>query len=180
MGSDEDATHATLVEYLDFLAHSVEQHNGKIMHYVGDAVLAKFVAVVDALTAATSIQVELRKRNIDLALTRRMQFRIGINLADVIDDRGEIYGDGVNIAARLESLADPGGVCVSDAVFAAASRELPLTYEYMGEQQVKNIVQPLRAYRVILDHPQIVSGDIGSDGSESTRSRRPSIAQYEQ
>ncbi len=123
-GEDEDATHRTLTEYLDLISSTIESHGGKVMHYAGDAVLAKFEAVVDAMSAAVAIQDELKTRNEDVPDSRKVQFRIGVNLGDVIEDRGDIYGDGVNIAARLESLAKPGGICISDAVRSAVGKML--------------------------------------------------------
>ena len=115
-GDDEDATHRRLSEYLDLISETIEQHRGRVMHYAGDAVLAQFSAVLDAMSTAIAIQRELRIRNDPLSGDRKVQFRIGINSGDVIEDRGDIYGDGVNVAARLESLASPGGICISDAV----------------------------------------------------------------
>ncbi len=149
-GEDEDATHRTLSEYLDLIASTIGSHGGQVMHYAGDAVLAKFDAVVDALSSAVSIQNELETRNEDLPNERKVQFRIGVNLGDVIEDRGDIYGDGVNVAARLESLADEGGICISESVRTAIGKKLDLGYEFMGEQQVKNIEEPVRAYKVAL------------------------------
>ncbi len=148
-GEDEDATHRTLGEYLDLISSTVESNRGQVIHYAGDAVLAKFDAVVDAMSAAVAIQNELKVRTRDYPDERKLQFRIGVNLGDVIEDRGDIYGDGVNIAARLESLAAPGGICVSESIYDAVSNSLPFSYEFMGEQQVKNIEKPVRAYRVI-------------------------------
>ena len=115
---DEDATHRRLAEYLDQIAVTIESHGGRVMHYAGDAVLAMFEAVVDALSCAAHIQNVLGTRNDDLPDDRKVQFRIGVNLGDVIEDRGDIYGDGVNVAARLESLAEPGGICISESVWA--------------------------------------------------------------
>ena len=123
-GEDEDATHRALSEYLDLVASTIETHRGQVMHYAGDAVLAMFEAVVDAVSGAVAIQNELQTRNQDLPDERKVQFRIGVNLGDVIEDRGDIYGDGVNVAARLESLADPGGICISDAVRSAIGKKL--------------------------------------------------------
>jgi class 3 adenylate cyclase/pimeloyl-ACP methyl ester carboxylesterase len=148
-GEDEDATHRRLREYLDFISASVEHQHGRVMHYAGDAVLAMFEAVVDALSCASIIQSDLKERNADLPKERKLQFRIGVNLGDVIEDRGDIYGDGVNIAARLEGLAEAGGICVSESVYDAVSNSLPLSYAFMGEQQVKNIEKPVRVYRVL-------------------------------
>jgi len=149
-GEDEDATHRTLSEYLDLISACIDSHDGQVMHYAGDAVLAKFDAVVDSMSAAVSIQSELNARNVDVPEERRVQFRIGVNLGDVIEDRGDIYGDGVNVAARLESLADPGGICVSDAVRSAIGKKLNLKYEDIGEQKVKNISESVRSYKIMM------------------------------
>ncbi|MEE9598754.1 MAG: adenylate/guanylate cyclase domain-containing protein [Acidiferrobacterales bacterium] len=153
-GQDEDATHRTLTEYLDLIASTIESHRGQVMHYAGDAVLAQFTAVVDALSSAVAIQNELQTRNEALPDERKVRFRIGVNSGDVIEDRGDIYGDGVNVAARLESLAEPGGICISESVRTATGKKLPLDYEFMGEQTVKNIAEPVRAYRVLTDTAQ--------------------------
>ena len=150
-GEDEDATHRRLSEYLDCISGLVSEHHGRVMHYAGDAVLAMFDAVADGLSCAAEIQRELGRRNAPLPRERRLEFRIGVNLGDVIEDRGDIYGDGVNIAARLESLAEPGGVCVSESVYDTVSSSLPFSYAYMGEQRVKNIDKPVRVYRVFAD-----------------------------
>ena len=147
-GQDEDTTHQQLSEHLDLIAENVKNHRGQVMHYAGDAVLAKFEAVVDAVSSATDIQEQLLARNANLPNQRKVQFRIGVNLGDVIEDRGDIYGDGVNIAARLESIADPGGVCVSASVFEQIKNKLDFQIEDMGEQELKNIAEKIRAYRV--------------------------------
>ncbi len=155
-GDDEDATHRTLSEYLDLVSSIIETHRGKVMHYAGDAVLAQFNAVLDALSSAVAIQKELTLRNESLPKARQVKFRIGVNLGDVIEDRGDIYGDGVNVAARLEALAEPGGICVSDSVRAAVGDRLPLDYLALGDQKVKNIEKPVCAFRVAMDarpHP---------------------------
>ncbi len=169
---DEDATHRTLSAYLDVISRTVEDHRGRVMHYAGDAVLAKFDAVVDALSSAVAIQKELTGRNQDLPDERRVQFRIGVNLGDVIEDRGDIYGDGVNVAARLESLAEPGGICLSESVCTAIGKKLALDYEPMGEQRVKNIEEPIRAYRVRLETPTAHSPNSASVKAPA----RPSLA----
>jgi adenylate cyclase len=150
-GEDEDATHKALSAYLDLITSTIQSNHGKVMHFAGDAVLAMFEAVVDAVSSATAIQELLLSRNSDLPASRKLQFRIGVNLGDVIEDRGDIYGDGVNIAARLEALADPSGICISDAVRSAIGNKLGLVYEDMGEQQVKNIAEAVRAYKVVID-----------------------------
>ncbi len=150
-GEDEEGTHRLLSEYLDRLSAHVEGNNGRVVHYAGDAMLAVFDTVVDAVSGGVDVQNDLHARNEALPEERRVWFRIGINLGDVIVDRDDIYGDGVNIAARLEGLADPGGICVSGTVHDALGSRLALGYAFMGEQQVKNIAQPVRAYRVIFD-----------------------------
>ncbi len=150
-GDDEDATHRTLSEYLDLASSIIESHRGQVMHYAGDAVLAQFNAALDALSASVAVQSELERRNGFLPEQRRVRFRIGVNLGDVIEDRGDIYGDGVNVAARLEALAEPGGICVSDSVRAAVGDRLSLDYLALGDQKVKNIDKPVSAYRVVID-----------------------------
>jgi TolB-like protein/class 3 adenylate cyclase len=149
-GEDEEGTHRRLSKYLDLISTDIGGHNGHVVHYAGDAVLADFGTVADALICAAAIQRGLSLRNEDVPEERKVQFRIGVNLGDVIEDRGDIYGDGVNVAARLESLADPGGICISESVHTAVGNKLPFDYEYMGEQEVKNIAKPVKAYRARL------------------------------
>jgi len=149
-GEDEEGTHLRLSTYLDVISASIAQYHGKVMHFAGDAVLADFGTVSDALACAAMVQRDLDGRNADLPDERKVQFRLGVNLGEVIVDRNEIYGDGVNVAARLESLAEPGGICISESVHAAIGNKLPLDYEFIGEQQVKNIEKPVRAYRARL------------------------------
>jgi class 3 adenylate cyclase/pimeloyl-ACP methyl ester carboxylesterase len=172
-GEDEDATHRALSEYLDLISKTIESHRGQVMHYAGDAVLAKFNAVVDALSCAVAIQTDLRTRNQDLPDNRRVRFRIGVNLGDVIEDRGDIYGDGVNVAARLESLAEPGGVCISESVRTAIGKKLSLDYESMGAQQVKNIEEPVHAYHARLKPGAVLPTPSHPTGAE----REPSLEQ---
>jgi adenylate cyclase len=174
-GEDEDATHRTLSEYLDRISRVIESHRGQVMHYAGDAVLAKFDAVVDAMSAAVTIQSELKTPNESLPSERKVEFRIGVNSGDVIEDRGDIYGDGVNVAARLESLGEAGGICISESVHTAIGNKLPLNYEFMGEQDVKNIDKPVRAYRVMLDGNKKKTTKSSSETSPSM-SDKPSIA----
>jgi len=180
-GDDEDATHRTLSEYLDFIAQAISAHNGKVMHYAGDAVLAKFDAVVDALSSATDIQIKLASKNEKLPDERKLYFRIGVNLGDVIEDRGDIYGDGVNIAARLEGLAYPGGICISEAVRSAIKKKFDLRYEEMGEQVLKNIEEPVRAHRVLIRSLAEMAPDSGNSASavatlEFALPDRPTVA----
>ncbi len=150
-GRDEEGTHRTLTAYLDSITETIKRHGGRTVHFAGDAVLADFASVVAALNCAVEVQRELAVRNAELPEDRRLRFRIGINLGEVIVDRGDIYGDGVNVAARLEGLADPGGICISGSVFDQVAGKLDYGFEYLGEQRVKNIEKPIPAYRVLLD-----------------------------
>ena len=180
-GADEDATHKTLNKYLDLFSQTIESHHGQVMHYAGDAILARFEAAVDALSCASVVQQQLAEYNENLPENSQLHFRIGLNLGDVIEDRGEIYGDGVNIAARLESLADPGGICVSDAIRSAVQKKLDLNYEEMGDQSLKNIEEPVRAYRVLMDiRSSAIPGSTGAESSSSSLEfsvpDRPSVA----
>lgn len=147
-GADEDATHRKLGEYLDLIDREITAHRGKVMHYAGDAVLAMFEAVSDSVICAVSIQRLLTEKNEPMPDDSRIQFRIGVNLGDVIEDRGDIYGDGVNVAARLESIAEPGGICVSSAVYEQVHGKLDLYFQDMGTRELKNIDGPVRAYRI--------------------------------
>jgi adenylate cyclase len=149
-GEDEDATHRRLKESLDLISRVVTTYHGRVINYSGDAALAMFEAVVDALSCAAAIQRDIESLNQNVPDERKIQFRIGINLGDIIEDDGDIFGDGVNIAARLEKLSEPGGICISESAHAAAGRNLPFDFEFMGEQHVKNIADPVRAYHARL------------------------------
>jgi len=174
-GEDEEGTHRRLSEYLDLVSTSIDRHQGTVIHYAGDAVLADFSTVTSALECATSIQNDLSSRSRNLPDDRKIQFRIGINLGEVIVDRDDIYGNDVNIAARLEGLADAGGICISDAVRTAIGNKLPLAYEFMGEQSVKNIEHPIRAYQVKL-HSKDQSQEEVPEFLEFELPKEPSIA----
>ncbi len=152
MADDEMATISTISEYRDVMANLIRQHRGRVVDTSGDNVLAEFSSVVDAMQSAVSIQKELKARNSRLPEHRWMQFRIGINIGEVIQEGERIYGDGVNIAARLETLAQPGGICLSRIAYDQIESKLPLGYEYIGEQPLKNISKPLHAYRVVLEN----------------------------
>ncbi len=158
MGEDEEATVRTLTAYREVLTTLIQQHNGQVLDSPGDNLLAEFVSVVDAVQCAVAVQKEIKARNNELSENRRMQFRIGINLGDVIQEADRIYGDGVNIAARLESLADPGGICISKTAFDHIESKLPYGYDFIGDQTVKNIAKPVAAYRVLMDPRVTVSG----------------------
>jgi hypothetical protein len=151
MGEDEEATHRTLTSYRKLIDSLIEQHHGRFVNSAGDSVLAEFASVVNAVQCAIEIQTALKSENANLPPDRRMEFRIGINLGDVIVDGVQIYGDGVNVAARLESLAEPGGICISGTVHEQVRDKLALGYEDAGEQEVKNIARPVRVWRVVAE-----------------------------
>ena len=147
-GEDEVGTHATVSARLALIARAVEARGGEVGNFAGDAILAQFPSAVSAVACAVEVQRDFARRNQGIAEDRQVRFRIGINLGDVIVDQGEPFGDGVNVAARLEALAEPGGVCISGTTFDALGSSLPLQFESLGEQTVKNIARPVRAYRV--------------------------------
>jgi TolB-like protein/class 3 adenylate cyclase len=148
MGDDEEVTIRTLTAYRDLMTRLIQQYHGRVVDAPGDNVLAEFVSVVEAVQCAVAIQQALTVRNAELPSNRAMPFRIGINLGDVVVDGERIYGDGVNIAARLESLAEGGGICIAGTVFDQIESKLDLAYIYRGEQIVKNIIKPVRIYQV--------------------------------
>ncbi len=151
MGEDEEGTLRTLTAYREVIDALIHQYRGRIVGTAGDSVLAEFASVVDVMRCAVEIQQQLKTKNADLPAQRRMEFRIGINLGDVMVDAEQIYGDGVNIAARLESLAEAGGIYLSGTVYDQVENKLTLTYEYLGEQTIKNIARPVRVYRVVME-----------------------------
>ena len=148
MGEDEDATIRTLTTYRELMSTLIDKHRGRVVDSPGDNLMAEFGSVVDAVRCAVEIQEELRVRNAELPESRKMEFRIGINLGDVVQEGDRIYGDGINIAARVEGLADGGGICISGAVYDSIKNKLSLSYESMGEHTVKNIKEPVRVYRM--------------------------------
>jgi adenylate cyclase len=162
MGDDEPATVRTITEFREVSASAVARHGGRVVDAPGDNVLAEFPSVVDAARCAVEVQRELGTRNAALPEARRMRFRIGINLGDVIVEGQRLYGDGVNIAARLESLAEGGGICVSGSAWDQVEGKLPLDGDFLGEQVVKNIARPVRAYRLRLDEGQAPAPKRGS------------------
>jgi len=151
MGEDEEWTVRTLSAYREIMRGFIQQHRGRIVSTPGDNVLAEFASVVDAVQCSVEIQQVLRAKNAMLPENRRMEFRIGINLGDVIEEGEQIYGDGVNIAARLEGLADAGGICISESAYQQIENKLPLKYDYLGEHEVKNIAKPVRVYKAQID-----------------------------
>jgi adenylate cyclase len=176
MGQDEAATVETLTSYRGILTDLIKQHRGRVVDSPGDNVLAEFTSVVDAVQCAVSVQKELQARNAGLPEERSMEFRIGINLGDVIEEEERIYGDGVNIAARLESLADPGGICVSKTAFEQIETKLPLGYKYLGEQSVKNIAKPVGAYSVLMEPRIIVEEEVEEEKAMPVWRRKTILA----
>lgn len=148
MSHDEEETIHTLTAYRNVMTCLIQQYRGRVVDSAGDNILAEFASVVDAMQCAVAVQRTLSARNRALPAHRAMVFRVGINLGDVVVNEERIYGDGVNIAARLESLADGGGICIAGTVYDQVESKLDLEYVYMGEQVVKNIAKPVRVYRV--------------------------------
>jgi len=152
MGVDEEETLARLKAHRrEVVDPRIGEHRGRIVKTTGDGLLAEFASVVDAVRCAVEIQDGMAKRNADVPPDRRIEFRVGINVGDIIIDESDIFGDGVNVAARLEALAQPGGICVSRMARDQVRDKLALTFEDLGEQQVKNIARPVRAYRIVTD-----------------------------
>ena len=149
MGEDESYTVGALKECRKLFAENIQSHGGRVVNAPGDSILAEFPSVVSAVQCAVEIQNKLNDRNAELSDNRRMAFRIGVNLGDVIQSEDAIYGDGVNIAARIEGLAEPGGVSISRTVFNHVQKKLPYGYEYQGEHQVKNIANPVKVYKLL-------------------------------
>ena len=150
MHEDEAATVRDLKAHQSVVLPLIGRHGGRIIDTAGDGILAEFPSVIAATECAVQIQTVMAERNEGVPEHRRMRFRIGINLGDVIHDDARIYGDGINIAARLETLAEPGGVLVSSTVYDHVRGKLPFTFVDAGERQLKNIESPVRRYRVLI------------------------------
>jgi TolB-like protein/class 3 adenylate cyclase len=149
MSQDERGTIRTLTAYKEAMSSLIEEYKGRVVDAPGDNLLSEFSSVVDAVNCAVEIQRELAERNAELPYNRRMEFRVGINVGDIVEEEKRIYGDGVNIAARVESLAEGGGICISGNVHEQVKTRIGLEYEYLGEQAVKNIPEPVHVYRVL-------------------------------
>jgi adenylate cyclase len=174
MGADEEGTHERLKAHLaELVDPKIHEHHGRIVKTTGDGVLAEFASVVDAVRCAGEIQRAMADRDLDLAEERRLRFRIGVNLGDVIADGDDIYGDGVNITVRLEGLAAPGSICISGTVREHIGDRLPYAFEDMGEQSVKNIARPVRVYAL---RPEGMAGLPKASVSSSTSSSPPAAA----
>lgn len=174
MGEDEEGTLATLTAHLKELVEPcIAEHRGRVVKMTGDGLLAEFASVVDALRCAVAFQEGMRERNADTPEDRRIEFRIGVNLGDVMVQDDDVYGDGVNVAARLEGLAEPGGICVSGTVFDQIGTKLDLAVEDLGPKSVKNIAEPVRTYRVRIEAATLTAGG----GTEAPQlPDKPSIA----
>jgi len=168
MSVDEEGTVKALNDCREIIAKCVEDHRGRVVDSPGDNVLTEFVSTVEAVKCAVKIQEELQARNADLPQSSRMEFRIGVNLGDVIEEKDRIYGDGVNIAARLEGLAEAGGICISGTAFDQVKGKLSLGYQFVGKQAVKNIPDPIRAYKVLMA-PEDAGKIIGEDKPKKWR-----------
>lgn len=174
MGADEEGTLHTLTAYREVMTALIQQHQGRVVNAPGDALLAEFESVVDAVKSAVEIQRELTKRNAELPTDRRMEYRIGINLGDVMVEGEAIYGDGINIASRMESLADGGGICISGTAFDQVENKISLGYQYLGEQTVKNIAKPVRVYRVLMG-PEAAGKVIGEKKAKPRQWQRTAL-----
>ncbi len=174
MGEDEEGTIRTLNTYKEVMSSLIQRQRGRVVDAPGDNILAEFGSVVDAVRCAVDIQKEVKTRNAELPENCRMEFRIGVNLGDVVEDGEQILGDGVNIAARLESLSEAGGICISGTAFDHVENKLALGYEYLGEQTVKNIAKPVRVYRVLID-PDAAGKVIGEKKAKPKQWQRATI-----
>ena len=172
MDDNEAETIRTLKNYCSAITALIDHNRGRVVDIVGDNLLAEFNSAVDAVNCGTEIQQELSQRNNELPDNRKMEFRIGINVGDVVEENGRIYGDGVNIAARIEGLADAGGICISGGVYDQIENKLDLAYSYLGEHKVKNITRPIRVYVVKMATEVAESGI----GKKYELPAKPSIA----
>ncbi|MEE8141039.1 MAG: adenylate/guanylate cyclase domain-containing protein, partial [Alphaproteobacteria bacterium] len=173
MREAEEPTLRTLTEYRTIIHGLIARHDGRIFSTAGDSVLAEFGSAVEAVRCAVQIQEELAARNAEQPDDRRMRFRIGINVGDVMVRDDDLFGDGVNVAARLEGLAEAGGVCVSGSVFEQVNHKLSLGFEDMGAQEVKNIAEPVPTFRIV---PGNVSVAPGRDARTAVRWKYPAVA----
>ncbi len=148
MDDDEETTIRTLTDYREVMSNLIKQYRGRVVDATGDNLLAEFASAVDAVNCAVEIQRELAKRNAELSDDHKMHFRMGVNVGDVVEEEDRIYGDGVNIAARVQGLAEAGGICISGSVYDHIENKLDLGYDFLGEQEVKNIAKPVRVYRI--------------------------------
>jgi len=176
MGTDEEGTHERLRRHLrDLVDPKIKEYRGRIVKNTGDGMLAEFSSVVDAVRSAVEMQRAMADRNAETEEDKRITFRIGINLGDVIVEEGDIYGDGVNVAARLEALAEPGGICISRVVRDQIRDKLPYPFEDKGEQSVKNIARSVRVFAL---RPEAVA-ELPTPTVSALVPRRPRIAPFD-
>ena len=177
MGADDEGTlHALKVHRKELVDPKITEHRGRIVKTTGDGILVEFVSVVDAVRCAVDIQRGMGDRNANVPVDKRIQFRIGINVGDIIIDGGDIFGDGVNVAARLEALADPGGIMVSSVVHDQVRDKLSFGFEDMGEQTVKNIARPIGVHRISLAESVPPATFKSTAAVQPSTANRPSIA----
>jgi TolB-like protein/class 3 adenylate cyclase len=160
MEDNEEATIRALTTYRNSMSTLIQKHGGRVVDMTGDNLMAEFSSVVDAIKCSVETQKEISERNANLPDNRQMLFRIGVNLGDIVEEDDRIYGDGVNIAARLEGLAEAGGICISGTAYDQLKNKLQLGYQYLGEHSVKNIAAPVRVYKVLME-PEAAGKIIG-------------------
>ncbi|MGH6809791.1 MAG: adenylate/guanylate cyclase domain-containing protein, partial [Ensifer adhaerens] len=182
MRADEEGTLAILKRYRDAMTRLIEAHGGRVINTWGDGLISDFPSVVEALRAAIDVQNELAGHNAKCPDDAQMLFRIGINLGDVITDGDDIYGDGVNVAARLQAIAEPGGICVSGRVYDEIAGKLDLGFQDLGAQALKNITRAVRVFQVKLDGSKSrPTAAVGAESEEADSGKlalpdKPSIA----
>ena len=174
MGDDDESTVTTITVYRIIISEYINKNQGRVVDTPGDNILAEFGSALNAINSAIEIQRTLETENSKLPDNRRMVFRIGINLGDILHKDERIYGDGVNVAARIESLADPGGICISRGVYDQVKNKVRQGFEYLGEHAVKNITEPVRIYRVLLA-PEDEGRVIGEPAARSAKMNRPIV-----
>jgi adenylate cyclase len=179
MGEDEEGTIRVLKDYMEVISGFLQQHRGCLVATGGDSVLAEFASVVDAVRCAVGIQEDLKERNKDAEENRRMEFRIGVNLGDVVEEGDTILGDGVNIAARVQSLAEASGICITGTAYDQIKNKLALGYEYVGEQTAKNIKEPVKVYRILMDPgvkiPEMISPPVPEEKKSLRKRLSPAV-----
>ena len=175
MDDSEEATIQTLNSYRNSMTALIGEHRGRVVDTTGDNLLAEFTSVVDAVNCSVEIQRKLDEQNKELPPERKMKFRIGVNVGDVVEEEDRIYGDGVNIAARVESMAEAGGICITGRAYDQIKNKLKLGYEFLGEHSVKNIAEPVRVYKVLME-PEAVGKVIGEKRFLGRFSRRTAMA----
>ncbi len=169
MGQDERGTLATLRTYREVMANLIANHHGRVVNTAGDSLLAEFASVVAAVECAVQVQREVAERNAAVPPDRQMRFRIGVNLGDVMVDGTDLHGDSVNVAARLQALADPGGILISGPVFDQVKNKLALGFDYLGPTSVKNIAADVPIYRVLLKPDAAAPSEAGGGASATDK-----------